>query len=108
MSTATVRANKFAGKCATCKQHVPAGTGQLTGNRADGWKVRHLPATWQGSPVSGSYAGGCPEPGTAPAPATERAPRNDSRRLARGQYGYRGHAGRSARCEDSPCCGCCD
>jgi len=36
-----------------------------------------------------------------------RAPRNDRRRLARGQYGYRGYAGYSSRCEDAPCCGCC-
>lgn len=37
----------------------------------------------------------------------DAAPRK-SRRLARGQYGYRGYAGYSSRCEDAPCCGCCD
>jgi hypothetical protein len=63
MRTATrvQRANKFAGKCESCGTEVPAGKGLLTGSRAAGWGVKHRAATWVGSPVSGSWVGGCPK-----------------------------------------------
>jgi hypothetical protein len=114
---AVKRSNKYAGECGTCHQNVPAGTGLLTGSRGN-WGVRHAPATWQGSPVSGSWVGGCPKPGEAtsavvqaadPKPTTSYR-RNTYRRG--GRYAYTSSGARmterSSRCEDAPCCGCCD
>jgi hypothetical protein len=56
---ATVRANKFAGSCATCRSQVPAETGRIE-KIAGSWKVFH-------------FDGQCPEarparPAAAPAP----------------------------------------
>jgi hypothetical protein len=55
------RPNRLAGPCADCSQNVPPLAGILTGNRESGYTVRHRPAAWRGSPVSGGYAGGCPQ-----------------------------------------------
>ncbi len=38
---------------------MPAGAGQYIRRLGT---CRHLPARWAGSPVSGRWAGGCPEP----------------------------------------------
>jgi hypothetical protein len=55
------RANARPGPCRECGAEVPAGAGQLFRETSGAWSVAHLPATWAGSPVSGSWAGGCPE-----------------------------------------------
>ena len=55
------RPNKLAGTCSKCAETVRAGDGILTGSAATGYEVRHGPARWHGSPVSGKYIGGCPK-----------------------------------------------
>jgi hypothetical protein len=57
------RGNKYAGPCHLCGQTVPAGAGRLLRN-VDGRRfvVIHAPSVWHGSPVSGRWAGGCPDP----------------------------------------------
>jgi hypothetical protein len=96
------RANKFDGGCSRCGRLVPAGTGVLTGNRDQGYEIRHGDRTWQGSPVSGRWAGGCE--GAADMPVYEAKPAV--------RHGYTSGGARMTsrygRCEDAPCCGCCD
>jgi hypothetical protein len=126
------RVNARPGDCLNCGEEIPAGAGHLW-RQADGsWSVVHQPAEWTGSPVSGWYAGGCPDEtdrmnrdgqfggpdGTtmterdriAATAATYAAahPVSEARvpREHRPHYGYTS-SGRS-RCEDAPCCGCCD
>lgn len=60
------RTNQHPAPCATCTHEVRAGAGLLTReyDREAGkgvWRVVHAPARWQGSPISGSWVGGCPE-----------------------------------------------
>lgn len=60
--------NKYAGDCEICGQRVEAGGGLAVGvtNGRDrrgwrySWTVEHMPQQWVGSPVSGSWVGGCP------------------------------------------------
>lgn len=117
------RANKFDGACHYCGQNVPAGTGQLFGN-AGRYECAHLAMHWAGSPVSGQYVAGCPgeadkmndgAPWSATATpvtvATEPAEPSRSRSYG-SKYAYTSTGARvtmsSRRCEDAPCCGCCD
>jgi hypothetical protein len=94
------RANKYAGPCHYCGSEVPAGSGQLFGQGGQ-WRVVHLAMRWAGSPVSGGYTGGCPG---------EAAAKN-----AAGNFGTPDvrapelvSVPRRGKCEDAPCCGCCD
>lgn len=122
--------NRRAGSCRDCELEIPAGGGLLWSNGDGTWAVTHSPRTagptgpWDRAPVTG----GCPEAtdrenarlhaagfidgparsegeriaaAAAPAAPAERAPRPE-----RGFYGYTS-SGRS-KCEDAPCCGCCD
>ena len=54
------KANARPGPCRSCGETVPANAGQLYREESGAWSVRHLPAVWRGSPVSGQYVGGCP------------------------------------------------
>ncbi len=124
------RANRYPGPCATCGDEVPAGAGLLEGGQASGWTVKHRPAAWSGSPVSGWYAGGCPRDTAAlnasggwgpesartytPAAPLQAGPDDDLREVSRragSKYAYTSSGARmtmsSQRCEDAPCCGCC-
>lgn len=121
------RANQFAGDCATCGAPVPAGAGVLAGFPGN-WTVTHRPASWSGSPVSGWYVGGCPAstaklnaqggwgPDSArtfvPPVQVDPADAREASRRAGGKYAYTAGGARmtvsSQRCEDAPCCGCCD
>jgi hypothetical protein len=92
------RPNKYDGGCSTCGRLVPAGTGVLTGSRAGGYTVRHSERRWIGSPVSGQWVGGCEDAKDQPVYEVTRKP---ARRSA-SSWDRRG------RCEDAPCCGCCD
>lgn len=55
------RVNQRAADCRTCGELVPAGAGELWRETSGAWSVIHRPAAWAGSPVSGFYAGGCPD-----------------------------------------------
>ncbi len=112
------RPNKYAGACSRCGLTVPAGTGILTGSRATGYAVRHPDRYWAGSLVSGHWAGGCEGAADAGLPAyapKQAGPDDDLRDVSRragGRYAYSSSGARmtmsSRRCEDAPCCGCCD
>lgn len=55
------RANRYPGECLYCHAEVPALAGLLVRNLAThAWEVKHRPAEWHGSPVSGRYVNGCP------------------------------------------------
>jgi hypothetical protein len=54
--------NRRAGECDTCGQTVEAGRGEARLLDTDAWIVVHPSARWEGSPVSGGYVGGCPDP----------------------------------------------
>jgi hypothetical protein len=125
------RANARPGPCRGCGVTVPAGAGQLWREESGAWSAVHAAAEWSGSPVSGQYVGGCPAEtdqmnqaghfgGTA-------GPRPEAGRIAAiaatyasahpadarpGKYAYTASGARmterSRRCEDAPCCGCCD
>ena len=96
------RGNKYDAGCSTCGRTVPAGQGILTGNRDQGYRVRHSDRRWHGSPVSGKWIGGCEEYADQPVYV---AP-------ARKSYAYTSGGARmtsrQGRCIDAPCCGCCD
>lgn len=97
--------NRFPGTCASCSGPVPAGTG-LAIYRGSGWTTEHRPMVWHGSPVSGGWVDGCPgdtrpDGATVPGPVVVDDVATGHR--ARAGYG-RGYG----RCEDAPCCGCCD
>ena len=96
------RANKYDAGCSRCGRLVPAGRGVLTGNRDAGYEVRHRDRVWAGSPVSGQWTGGCEDYADRPvyvAPA---------RRVTAYTSSGARMTSRSGRCEDAPCCGCCD
>jgi hypothetical protein len=57
--TTLTRTNKYPAPCQRCGEDIPARSGELFRD-AGQWRVRHLAATWKGSPVSGGWAGGCP------------------------------------------------
>ena len=67
------KVNARPGPCHYCGTEVPAGKGQLFREDSGAWSAVHLAASWQGSPVSGSWAGGCPDGTAQPA----EAPRDD-------------------------------
>jgi len=124
------RPNRKAGDCRGCGDTVPAMAGLLYVEADGSWSVRHAPASWTGSPVSGFYIGGClaatdelNAAGNFPAPRSESdrladvaatasamAPARPSR-SGSGKYAYTSSGARmtmsSRRCEDAPCCGCC-
>jgi hypothetical protein len=116
------RANKYAANCSSCGLAVPAGTGLLAGSRTDGYTVHHAPARWHGSPISGGWVDGCPAAtdksnaalghvGNAfVTNAASRAPLEP--KTPRRSYAYTSGGARMTsrygRCEDAPCCGCCD
>jgi len=120
-------ANRFASECASCGLTVPVGQGILSGYSGH-WTVTHRPASWHGSPVSGWYINGCPastarlnaQGGWGPESARTFVPpvqvnpsdAREASRLAGGKYAYTSSGARmtvsSQRCEDAPCCGCCD
>ena len=90
------RPNKYDAGCSLCGRLVPAGTGILTGNRDQGYEVRHGDRKWAGSPVSGRWVGGCEDAADQPvyvAPARKTYART-SRMYERCTH------------EDYPCCGC--
>ena len=99
------RANKYVGPCHYCGTEVAAGNGQLFGAAGE-WKVVHLAMRWAGSPVSGQYVGGCPGEAQRQNAAgnfgTQDGPAPEAPRMARVTVPRRG------KCEDAPCCGCCD
>jgi hypothetical protein len=96
------RPNKYDAGCGRCGRLVKAGTGVLTGNRDQGYEVRHSDPRWVGSPVSGRWVGGCEEFSDQP---MYEAPKR--RTYACTSTGAR-MTSRQGRCEDAPCCGCCD
>ena len=73
--------NKYAGNCVYCGARVPARGGNLF--KKDGrWVVAHLACGDAESPQVIEYY----------SPST----------------GFRGTRNAKGRCEDAPCCGCCD
>ena len=96
------RANKYDAGCSRCGRTVPAGTGILTGNRDQGYEVRHSDRRWIGSPVSGKWVGGCEDAQDQPVYV-----KPERRSYACTSGGAR-MTSRRGRCEDAPCCGCCD
>jgi len=96
------RANKYDAGCSRCGRLVPAGTGILTGNRDLGYEVRYGDRKWHGSPVSGKWVGGCEDATDQPVYEVTRKPGR-----AYTASGAR-MTSRYGRCEDAPCCGCCD
>lgn len=73
------RVNGRPGDCRTCGKLIPAGAGELWRETSGAWSVIHRPAAWAGSPVSGFYAGGCPD--------------ETDRMNAAGKFGRDGQAG---------------
>jgi hypothetical protein len=61
----TIRGNKYAGVCHVCGGDVAANSGIVVLGSNGRWQVRHEPAKWHGSPVSGGWFGGCPTIGGA-------------------------------------------
>jgi hypothetical protein len=119
------RANKYDAGCSQCGRLVPAGAGILTGNRETGYEIRHGDRHWTGPPCGGDmigqpgmgrWAGGCEDyadqPVYAPRQAPDGADLREVSRRAGGKYAYTSSGARmtmsSRRCEDAPCCGCCD
>lgn len=131
------KANGRPGECRTCGVVVPAGAGELWREEDGSWSVVHTEASqggWAMDPRP--VTGGCPDatdkrnaelhkagffgPG-APLSASEReriaaaaaaAPPVTVARSRGGKYAYTSTGARvtmsSRRCEDAPCCGCCD
>ena len=123
------RVNARPGECRSCGVEVPAGAGQLWREESGAWSVIHSLAEWHGSPVSGRYVGGCPaetdemnargkfggQDGVRPESeriASIAATYAATRRTDPSKYAYTSSGARmtmsSRRCEDAPCCGCCD
>jgi len=75
-----MRTNRYPAKCAKCGGHVPRNAGKLAGKRGRRWLVVHLAC------------------GDADAPAVDTY-------VIGGREYYRN---RNGRCEDAPCCGCCN
>jgi hypothetical protein len=127
------KANARPGPCRDCGEEIPAHGGQLYREGSGAWSVVHVPREWAGSPVSGRYAGGCPAEtdrmnaegrfggASGPLPERERiasvaatgaAMAERDKPPRGGRYAYTGSGARmtsrQGRCEDAPCCGCCD
>ena len=131
------RVNARPGPCRSCGETVPAGAGHLWREADGAWSVVHIEATqggWLMHPEP--YRGGCPESTDkrnaeahaagffgkdAPAPASEResiaaaaagyaatAPSEAPRKSYAYTSGGARMTSRRGRCEDAPCCGCCD
>ena len=132
------RPNSRAGECRSCGEPVPAGGGHLWREASGAWSVVHWPAVrggWAMDPQP--YRGGCPAETDrlnaelhagghlgmdAPLPASERdviagaaarfVPPAPGGRASSGRCAYTAGRARvtssSRRCEDAPCCGCCD
>lgn len=105
---APARTNRFLAGCVDCGHEVPANTGILSGSKSAGWTVRHAPARLVWDSGNGHYVGGCDE-------AREKLPvfvKKASKPRGSSKYAYTGSGARmterSQRCEDAPCCGCCD
>ena len=132
------RPNKRPGECRACHEEIPAGAGHLWREADGAWSVVHVPESQGGwlmhpEPVRG----GCPEATDkrnaelhasgffgpdAPAPASERDhiaamartynPVQAASARSGSKYAYLPDGTRmtmsSRRCEDAPCCGCCD
>lgn len=104
------RPNKYDAACSRCGRLVPAGKGVLTGNRDTGYQVRHFDRRWVGPPCGGDmigkpgmgrYVGGCEDYADQPEYVAPQ----------RKTYAYTSSGARMTsrgRCEDAPCCGCCD
>jgi hypothetical protein len=73
--------NKYAANCAGCGARVPANGGVLVGSRRTGWSVFHL---------------ACKASGRSEVVETV---------LSSGEVLTQNRRG---RCEDAPCCGCCN
>jgi hypothetical protein len=121
------KANARPGDCRYCHLAIPANAGQLFREESGAWSVVHIKREWVGSPVSGQYTGGCPAEtdrmnasgnfGGPDGPLSEydriasharmHAPTQASTKYAYTPGGAR-MTERSSRCEDAPCCGCCD
>lgn len=120
------RPNARPGNCRSCGEEIPAGAGQLWREESGAWSVVHVISQWTGSPVSGQYSGGCPA-------ETDRMNREgkfggpDGARPERDNITFAGQVwaattrpapvstrrsatawDRRGKCEDAPCCGCCD
>ena len=120
------RPSTYPGVCATCGANVAAGEGILTGTKATGYTTTHAPATLHGSPISGGYVNGCPEETDRLNAALGHVDNDYVRNAERaeeivitapparsaGKYAYTSSGARMTdrfqRCEDAPCCGCCD
>ena len=125
------RVNQRPGDCRECGELVPAGAGELYREGSGAWSVRHRPQSksgpasmWDRAPVTG----GCPDvtdrlnarllaSGLIDGPAVPERERIAAMAAAfvpaasRDAYAYSGGArmtSRRGRCEDAPCCGCCD
>jgi len=131
------KVNARPGPCRTCGEDIPAGVGQLWREASGAWSVVHVEAAQGGwlmhpQPVRG----GCPESTDkrnaelhaagffgpdAPAPVSEREliaakaaryAETTPAPAARKTYAYSSSGARMSnrysRCEDAPCCGCCD
>jgi hypothetical protein len=131
------RPNRRPGPCRGCGEEIPAGCGQLWRDASGAWSPVHVESSQGGwlmdpQPVTG----GCPVDTDkrnaelhasgffgkdAPAPRSERAriayaaaraPEATAPSPARaGRYALNSGAvvtGSRGRCEDAPCCGCCD
>lgn len=86
---------RYAGTCRVCKTELPAGTRAYwePSDRSTTCTAMDCAAAnglteevWNGSPVSGSYV----------------------TQLSATRFAPFGNRGRFGRCEDAPCCGCCD
>ena len=124
------KVNQRPGDCRTCGEEIPAGAGQLY-RESSAWSVQHWPASksgpasmWDRAPITG----GCPDAtdrenarmlaagfiDALPVPERDRiasaaaafTPAERPVRQQREFYGYSSNGRR--KCEDAPCCGCCD
>lgn len=131
------RVNRRPGNCRTCGELIPAGAGELYREGSGAWSVVHTEPSrggWLMDPQP--VTGGCPESTDktnaeshargffgdgAPLPRSERdriasaaaryAAQTASAPAPARSGGYRLNSGAvvtGGRCEDAPCCGCCD
>lgn len=127
--------NRRPGACRDCSEDIPAGVGQLYREDSGAWSVVHAEASQGGwlmdpRPVTGGcpastdkrnaelHASGFFGPGS-PLPVSERdriartaSMFASAAEAPRGRYAYTSGGARMtdrhSRCEDAPCCGCCD
>lgn len=80
----TYRTNRFEGTCEACGQTVPSGCGRVRlARNPDRWITSHKPTTWQGSPVSGGWVGGCTPATPTPDTTEDTLPDPERGELAR-------------------------